>query len=497
MEKKENENKKLFYNDELQEIILDYNEYFILSENIIYKIIIIKYKDTIVIETKNYTIKFNLNIINNIIKIQFNDINEAYDFLMNKFDENKVDIKNENNSKCIKLFVIVENEKKIEIELSYITKKENTFVSRINNMQKEINILKEENTKLYDEINKLKQYHDDSYPRDIEFSIDLSRNPNAYINLDNTFTVYKSINNILYLIHSDVEQSIICYDLNNLRKVTELKYTHMKPISSFRHFSDEKNKKDLIMSISCDDNSIKIWDTYNWECLFDIMNINKEGDLYSACFLKEKDNIYIVTSNRNKDGALDKIKIYNFYGKIIQEMDNSNENTLFLDSYFDKKLSKNYIISANFGNVKSYDYLKNEIYHIYNDDDFNRGHYSVIIKDYENIVHLYESCTDGKIRIWNFHEGTLLTKIKVSDEGLRGICLWDDNNIFVGCDDKTIKLVDIKKKFIIKNLDGHNNKVITLKKIIHPKYGECLISQAFKKDKIKLWKNKNNLSNYI
>ena len=86
-------------------------------------------------------------------------------------------------------------------------------------------------------------------------------------------------------------------------------------------------------------------------------------------------------------------------------------------------------------------------------------------------------------------------KIKVSDGGLRGICLWDDNNLFVGSDDRTIKLVDIKNEFITKNLDGHNNKVISLKKIIHPKFGECLISQAFKKDKIKLWKNKNNYYN--
>ena len=251
------------------------------------------------------------------------------------------------------------------------------------------------------------------------------------------------------------------------------------------------------MSVSCDDNNIKIWDTHNWECIFDINNINKQGDLYSACFIKEKDDIYIATSNRNKEGDSEKIKIFNFYGQNIQELDNSNENTLFLDSYFDKKSSKNYIISANFGHVKSYDYIKNKIYHTYSDIDDNRGHYSVIIKDFGNTVHLYESCTDGNIRIWDFHEGTLLTKIKVSDEGLRGICLWDDNYIFAGCDDKTINLVHIKKKLIIKKLEGHNNKVITLKKIIHPKYGACLISQAFKRDQIKLWKNKNNLSKDI
>ena len=105
-------------------------------------------------------------------------------------------------------------------------------------------------------------------------------------------------------------------------------------------------------------------------------------------------------------------------------------------------------------------------------------------------MYLYESCYDGNIRIWNFHEGLLLSIIKVNEKGLKCICLWDDNNIFVSCDDRIVRLVDIKKKIIVKNLYGHINKVITLAKIIHPKYGECLISQAFKKDKIKLWKNK-------
>ena len=45
---------------------------------------------------------------------------------------------------------------------------------------------------------------------------------------------------------------------------------------------------------------------------------------------------------------------------------------------------------------------------------------------------------------------------------------------------------------MIKNLESHDNYVLTIKKINHPSYGECLISQGFKKDKIKLWIIKNN-----
>ena len=61
--------------------------------------------------------------------------------------------------------------------------------------------------------------------------------------------------------------------------------------------------------------------------------------------------------------------------------------------------------------------------------------------------------------------------------------------MFVGCSDKTIKLIELNNGLIIKSLKNHDNSVITVKKIIHPKYGECLVSQNSGKSKIKLWKN--------
>ena len=61
--------------------------------------------------------------------------------------------------------------------------------------------------------------------------------------------------------------------------------------------------------------------------------------------------------------------------------------------------------------------------------------------------------------------------------------------IFVGCGN-SIKLLDLNEKKVICNLIGHNFNVITLKTIIHPKYGECLISQDLYDGNIKLWINK-------
>ena len=41
--------------------------------------------------------------------------------------------------------------------------------------------------------------------------------------------------------------------------------------------------------------------------------------------------------------------------------------------------------------------------------------------------------------------------------GLFGMALWDNEFIFVGCNDKTVKLIEIKSGKILKRLIGHSN----------------------------------------
>ena len=80
--------------------------------------------------------------------------------------------------------------------------------------------------------------------------------------------------------------------------------------------------------------------------------------------------------------------------------------------------------------------------------------------------------------------------IKIYNGSLYGICLWNKECIFVCCKDKTIKLVNLNSGKILNNLIGHNTRVLSIKKIIHPKYGECLFSQGYGFNKIMLWRTK-------
>ena len=84
-----------------------------------------------------------------------------------------------------------------------------------------------------------------------------------------------------------------------------------------------------------------------------------------------------------------------------------------------------------------------------------------------------------------------MIKIKISDQSLYDICLWDDKYLLVVCHDKEIKILDLQNNKVIKGLIGHNNSVITINKINLIKFGECLISHGFENDQIKLWTLKN------
>ena len=193
----------------------------------------------------------------------------------------------------------------------------------------------------------------------------------------------------------------------------------------------------------------------------------------------------------------------------INENENSNDEEInnithnkkppidhiyYIDSYFDKNTRTTYIISCCSECVKSFNYNLNTLYHIYQENVKEKFiHGNVIIDDSaqnNNLVKLIETCNDGYVRIWDFHLGDLLNKIKICDEGIKSICLWDENNIFVGCDDTTIKMVNINNNEITHILYGHKQRVCCLKKIEHEKYGKCLISKGWGGDFIKLWKKK-------
>ena len=138
-----------------------------------------------------------------------------------------------------------------------------------------------------------------------------------------TFEVFTSVNNILNLVYSNINNSIISYNVIDNKKIIEIKKAHKNNIKNFRHHLDTNSNSDLLISISAIDMNMKLWKLDNWECLF---NINKVGFLFSVCFLEENNQTYIMTGNVF-------IKIYDLKGKIIKELKEPNDKIYVIESY--------------------------------------------------------------------------------------------------------------------------------------------------------------------
>lgn len=300
----------------------------------------------------------------------------------------------------------------------------------------------------------------------------------------NSFCLFESIDKILYLLYANEECSIISFDLINDKRINEIKKAHSNYISSFRHYLDGINKRDLILSVSIKNNNVKVWNIKNYECLCNIQNIYESSVRLSACFLNEDNNIFIVACNEPFK-IFEETKVFDLNGKKCKEIYNYDELTLYIDSYCDKNLSKNFIITGNISYPRSYDYSSSKLYHKYSDDN-NKEQFYMSIFDKDDILKLIESSSDKFIRIWDFHSGKLLNKIKLDfTEYCRvySFCVSNNNFLFGGALKKII-VIDLKTQKVDSFSCGYQ-EARTIKIIEHPIFGECLILQG--NSQINLW----------
>jgi WD40 repeat protein len=493
------QNQKENFQSQNTDELIEYENFFLINKNNAYKFKVGKRISDTIIQCKNYIIQISKLNLSKLTKSNL-DINEIYDYIINKFENNKVIIKDViTNDKIILNF---KNQKKSEIILDYNKDIKEMKLNHYDDLKKDIDYLKKEveylkppkpisqtntnsfnNFKIENEIFGQKVY-----------SSNIAYDSYSFLALDNTFCFFHSVNNIFCLVYSLKNNSIISYNLMNRSIITEIKNAHNDYITNYRYYFDNIKKRDLILSLSTNDNNIKIWNAFNWDCILNLRNVNTNGILYTACFLNTLDNItYIITSNFSSTGLKNKVKAFDFQGNKVKEIEKSDYNTYFLDKYYDKKTSKFFILTGNFGRVRSYDFDNNKFYKNYSDEDAieEYSHYSIVMKENVDCVNMIESSFNGYVRIWNFHSGELIKKIRVCDKKLYSVIFWNDDYLFVGSEDKTIEIIDIKKGIAINGLKGHNKNVLTLKKINLPKYGECLLSQSFD-NMIKFWNYKSN-----
>ena len=400
---------------------------------------------------------------------------------------------------------VIQNNKKVEKESdkkSKIKKKKSKSKIISNASNNNINIIIENETiekiQLKEEIRKNEKNLKKLNPLHFEFISNLSKSEMNF-RVDNTFEVFNSILGQMCLVYAfkleNKYNSIATYNIIDYKTMGVLRNAHREDITNFRHYLDKRNRRDLILSVSATDNNVRMWDINNLEFIITINNINRHGFTKSACILNFNNDLFIVTSNYSHSEVQEPIRLYNMDGYKIKEINYKNNQTYFIDIYHDKQFDIKYIITGNLGFVRTYNYTNDCKYHRYNDDDDEEyEHYKVIIYNKDNNTKIISTGKERQIIIWDFHSTELLNKIKVSDitfDNLYGISLWNNNILIAGCGN-TLHIIDIKNEEVVNILIGHSYNIMTIKTIIHPIYGECIVSQELYNGQIKLWANQIN-----
>ena len=87
--------------------------------------------------------------------------------------------------------------------------------------------------------NILKIASNDNSPENVKVLTNITKDSYTFADLNNTFIIFKSINNILYLVYSNINKSIVLFDLNNLKLISEIKPYNNENIIGFRHYLDK------------------------------------------------------------------------------------------------------------------------------------------------------------------------------------------------------------------------------------------------------------------
>ena len=341
-------------------------------------------------------------------------------------------------------------------------------------------ILPKENMSIYTYYNLTNKFIND--PNELVFKQDICSNSHKTNSIDRVFCAFKSFNGEPLVVWGSTSLNIEFYDCNKDKIVKTIFQAHKQTIFSCRHYPDVRLRKDYIIT-SSNDRSVKVWDITKDNYDLYISNVHNGYYIYSVSLLCHihKETNYIITSCPNE-----KMKVWDFSGAYLRNFGQSNESTYFIDIFYNKIQKKYFVINANSNDVKSYHFETGDLYQKYKGTP-QTWHMSAVVNDVNDIFVLIESDGNGTIRIWNFDTAELLKSINSTNSiNLRGICLWNDRYLFAAGNDSQVKLFDLEEGKFVKAFTGHTSTVCTLEKIMHPKYGGCLISHALD-GKLKIW----------
>jgi WD40 repeat protein len=304
--------------------------------------------------------------------------------------------------------------------------------------------------------------------------------------IDSVFAAFTTNEGSPYLAWGDSKNLLNIYDLAQNTTIHQLS-GHTKHIFIVRHFFNKHEPLDYLLTSSYD-KSIKIWNVQTFSLVNSIIDCHTSLYLYSALLLYEESSskMYAVSSAPNEY-----MKVWDSQtGTFVRNVGTTTDYTYYIDSWLDESNKELYIINANSIDVKIYEFRTGLLYKTFKSEN-STWHMSALVHYMNEKPYLFETDGHGYLRIWDIHTGLIYKKIQASGTNLRGLCLWNDQYILAASSDKGFKIFDLTTFDLKSTKNGHENVVCSIEKIIHPNYGEVVLTSAID-GTIRLWTFKSD-----
>ena len=287
-------------------------------------------------------------------------------------------------------------------------------------------------------------------------------NPTDYVCDGVCFFISRNDEYVLGYIDNEYK-SIIFYDINNNKELKKFNSAHDGyTIYTIKYY--DYSKYDMILS-SSQYSLVKIWNFNESTKILNISSIFYDNYssyyiVYSSCIIFNKNNfnIFCVTADNS-----DYIRMYNSdnNGNLDKNIGN-NIQRYYIDSC--ELDEKKYLIVGGYQGVEVYNYPDLNQYHYFKEDNNSQYHYYAKIVETNHGYNLIEVGSFNTINIWDFIDKKLISKIKPdTNNNLKGFVVINNEYLFIGSQDKSIKEFDIENKTLVKSFNKHTSSVVGLK----------------------------------
>ena len=302
---------------------------------------------------------------------------------------------------------------------------------------------------------------------------------NDSLGFNDLFEIFISLKNSLtYIVSTDKENFCLnIYLLENTKLVKSIK-GHNYHITTVKYFYDNSKNEFLI---SADVSGIVIiWEINDFNNNFKKYEIKLNIKYYIySCLMFFNVNNYIITSTCGKE----KTKLFLFEHnniKFIKNIDGSDDNCVYYLLIWFNVISEDYYLiqfckkKLVINNINT-----NEVYwNLIDEKNKDACYMNGFINDNSEYEYLYTCSMNGFINIWDLFQKELINTIFINNNYLSQIIQWNEKYIIMTNGNKNnISILDIESGIIISNIFSiHEKGIINIKKIIHPIFGESLLS---------------------